>query len=397
MTDDNIEARLNWFSFSELPKTFRDAVRVTRELGIKYLWIDSLCIVQWNTADWKHEADRMKDVFASAYCTIAATSAVDSNAGFLGRNGSTEYVHVQGASGKQFYICADMDDFDNDVGKSQLNTRAWVMQERVLARRTIHFSANQTYWECGEGVYCENLTRMQSSLRKKYLLLDSNFPKRLHKSGDQRTVEFIHLLFEDYSKRNLTKMVDRCIAISGLEDRIAAALKCRSRYGIFQQYRHRNLLWQASNGDMKEIAYDHHVPSWSWMAYSGGIQFMSIPFGEVDWIDHLRFDEECEGDHAIISSLWTFQDCMMGPYEAQYAVLDSNGAKRGWIQYDVEGSKDLCKEQCVVVGRKSNSSIEEYYILVVRSTSVDVEYKRVGVGLIQSDCVVKRRPNVRVV
>jgi hypothetical protein len=96
------------------------------------------------------------------------------------------------------------------------------------------------------------------------------------------------------------------------------------------------------------------------MACSGGIQFMDVPLGEVDWIDHLGFEEGCECDHAIIANLWTFQNCTMGPYEAQYAILDSNGARRGWIKYDVEGGKDLRKRQCVVVGRKSKSGIDEY-------------------------------------
>jgi hypothetical protein len=162
-TDGNLIARLNGFSLSELPETFQDAVRVTRELGIGYLWIDSLCIIQWNADDWKREAGRMEDVFASAYCTIAATSAIDSNAGFLARNTSTdtEYMHVQDVAGNQVSVCTHMDDFENDVEQAGLNKRAWVMQERVLAKRTIHFSANQTYWECGEGVHCENLTKMQ--------------------------------------------------------------------------------------------------------------------------------------------------------------------------------------------------------------------------------------------
>jgi hypothetical protein len=160
-TDSNIHARLEGFNISDLPKTFHDAIQVTRELRIEYLWIDSLCIIQWNSEDWKREANRMEGVFASAYCTIAATSAVDSNAGFLARDGSAEYMLVQDVSGEQFYICADMDNFDNDVEKAQLNTRAWVMQERVLAQRTIHFSTNQTYWECGDGVFCENLTKMK--------------------------------------------------------------------------------------------------------------------------------------------------------------------------------------------------------------------------------------------
>jgi hypothetical protein len=169
-TDDNIKARLEGFSLSTLPKTFRDAVQVTRELGIRYIWIDSLCIIQWNRKDWEHEANRMEGVFASAYCTIAATSAVDSESGFLKRNVSSECVHVLDASSRRFYICADtddfgsyidIDDFDNHVESAPLNTRAWVMQERILSRRTIHFSDKQIYWECGEGVYCETLTTLE--------------------------------------------------------------------------------------------------------------------------------------------------------------------------------------------------------------------------------------------
>jgi hypothetical protein len=161
-TKANISKRLGGFSLSELPKTFQDAVEVTRELGVLYLWIDSLCIIQYgdNHEDWKRESGRMESVFSEAYCTIAATAAADSNAGFLKRDIRTEHVYVQDTLGRQLYISTDIDDFNNHVDRALLNTRAWVMQERVLSRRTIHFSANQTYWECGEGVYCENLTML---------------------------------------------------------------------------------------------------------------------------------------------------------------------------------------------------------------------------------------------
>ena len=133
---------------------------MTRELGVLYLWIDSLCIIQYgdNHEDWKRESGRMESVFSEAYCTIAATAAADSNSGFLERDIRTEHVYVQDTSGRQFYISTDIDDFNDHVNGALLNMRAWVMQERVLSRRTIHFSANQTYWECGDGVYCENLT-----------------------------------------------------------------------------------------------------------------------------------------------------------------------------------------------------------------------------------------------
>lgn len=239
-----------------------------------------------------------------------------------------------------------------------------------------------------------------SSFRKKYFMLDPNFPDRLLESGDQRITEFIHFLSEDYSKRGLSVKTDRCIAISGLEARIARAIGCRSRYGIFQRYLHRNLLWQASDNRMERIVYkNQHVPSWSWMAYNGGIQFIDIPFNAVDWIGNLRFDKEREA--ALIADVGKFLDCTMELDGRHYAVLDPGGMKRGWIQYDVEEGGNLCKERCVVVGRVDGevveSGLDEYYILVVRPTSMDDEYSRVGVGLIQSDYIVRQRPNVRVV
>ena len=132
-----------------------------------------------------------------------------------------------------------------------------------------------------------------SSLRKNYFMLDPNFPNRLLSSGPARTMEFIHFLCEDYSKRGLTVKTDRYVAISGLVARIAGALKCRSRYGIFERYLHRNLLWQAFDNQMERIEYPgREVPSWSWMAYTGGIQFMEIEWGVVEWIDSLHLDDE---------------------------------------------------------------------------------------------------------
>jgi hypothetical protein len=162
-TDENYHDRLSRFRFSDLPKTFRDAIQVTRELGKQYLWIDSLCIIQEQEHynDWKIEAERMEKVFASAYCTIAASSATGWNDGFLERKSIPRYVHVQDVSGRWIYVGNNIDDFNSDVDAGPLNQRAWVLQERVLSRRIIHFTTNHTYWECGKGVRCENFARLK--------------------------------------------------------------------------------------------------------------------------------------------------------------------------------------------------------------------------------------------
>ena len=84
-----------------------------------------------------------------------------------------------------------------------------------------------------------------------------------------------------------------------------------------------------------------------------------------------------------------------------YAILDFSRTKRGWIQYNIKEDEDLFKERYIVAGKKSSKDrdrldVKEYYILIIRPTSIDGEYKRVRVGLIQSNYVVRQRFNVRV-
>jgi hypothetical protein len=140
---------------------FQHAVVATRELGLEYLWIDSLCIIQGPDGDFDAEAKRMEDVFSSAFCVIAASSAHGQNDGFLDR----QVRHPGCLTFEQrgmppIYVSRFIDDFSTDVLQAPLSQRGWVLQERVLARRTFYFTERQTYWECGRGVRCETLTRM---------------------------------------------------------------------------------------------------------------------------------------------------------------------------------------------------------------------------------------------
>jgi hypothetical protein len=167
-TNDNIIRHMRRISDNELPETFRDAIIVARQLGIRYLWIDSLCILQstsTHSGDFKEEAGLMQDIFSSAYCVLAASSATGMNSGFLHsgklihkRERRAVEVHV-GPIHRAF-ICDSPDDFQHDVIEGPLCSRAWVFQERALARRTIFFTNNQIYWECSGGVRCESMSKL---------------------------------------------------------------------------------------------------------------------------------------------------------------------------------------------------------------------------------------------
>lgn len=158
---DNIAQRKERIEYGELPASFQDAVRVTRALGVRYLWIDSLCIIQEDPEDWAAEASRMEDVFSHAYCTIAASSASSSLVGFLGGRQPRDAMMLPTPGGAPLYLAEDIDDFRTDVENSILSSRGWVLQERALSRRTIYFTSTQVYWECGNGVVCETLAQMR--------------------------------------------------------------------------------------------------------------------------------------------------------------------------------------------------------------------------------------------
>ena len=146
--------------FDKLTRTFKHAVKASRALGVEYLWIDSICIIQGDDGDWATEAGRMESVYSSAYCVLAASRATSQHSGFLGTREDREFVRVPHTSGGSLYVCEFADNFTEDVLDSYHASRGWVLQERALANRTVFFSKTQVYWECGEGIRCETMTKM---------------------------------------------------------------------------------------------------------------------------------------------------------------------------------------------------------------------------------------------
>lgn len=124
----NIASHSAGIPHEELPATFQDAVHCTRELGIRYLWIDSLAIIQGDDGDFNDEAKRMENVFSDAYCVLAASRATNQRDGFLRPRKRRDYVMFQRGKEKPFYVCKTIDNFNKDVIEGALNKRGWVLR-----------------------------------------------------------------------------------------------------------------------------------------------------------------------------------------------------------------------------------------------------------------------------
>jgi len=153
---------------TELPLTFQHAIEIARRLKKQYIWIDSLCIYQDDDdrSDWLQEAALMYKVYANSFLNIAATAAADGSEGLFVHWDPTAGlrpleiicstgVTSDGPTPSRTFLLQDILFLEREPMDAPLNRRAWVLQERLLFSRVLHFAAGQMFWECRKGVLCE--------------------------------------------------------------------------------------------------------------------------------------------------------------------------------------------------------------------------------------------------
>ncbi|KAJ3533867.1 hypothetical protein NM208_g7792 [Fusarium decemcellulare] len=401
-TRSNLDDHLKGIAMDNLPDTFRDAVIVARALGCSYLWIDSICIIQGRDGDFGKEAKRMEQVYSQAYCVLAASRSPGHDAGFLQAREHRESVSLQrDGDSAPFYICAFIDDFDEHVLQGSLNQRGWVLQEHALARRTVYFTNHQTYFECGEGVHCETMTRMQNQVAA--FLGDPQFPQLLMKKADKGAkILGYQGICKHYCQLGLSHDTDRPWAIKGLQERFLRTLKFDGKidggFGVFCEdqangrrrgWLRRGLLWRRAEDvealsriDFSSGRVNTKIPSWSWMAFTGGIDFISAEFGGTEWEP-----VQTQWDAGPTRTSEGVLGAMAKDYKA-----DGQGVT---IFFDCPNASDQSASKCVVLGKEKNmisDGHKMHYVLLVQpkpasSEGVHLVYERVGAGILPGKCI----------
>ena len=272
LREDRIDSMKEGIVWSNLPKTFQDAVIVAMWLKIKYLWIDSLCIVQDSREDWEREARSMKHVYKNSLLTIAATKAVDATGGlFVDRNPDIVRVpRVRAQLSQELegdYLLVDDNLWSDEINESPLMKRAWVCQERLLSPRVLHFGRSQVFWECQHLSACETFPEIlpperptTTSTRDKRLLLFKDRSSHL---------ELWRSVVNLYSSGNLTRISDKCIAFAGIVEEFQDFAEGRYLAGFWRQNLEQQLLWIAVHPASRPQSY--LAPSWSWLAIDGKV------------------------------------------------------------------------------------------------------------------------------
>jgi len=293
-TKDTIFLRIEKIELNAMPQTFQDAITVARTLGIKYLWVDSLCIIQDDARDWEIESSKMAAIFSNAYLTLVAASGSSCNDSFLRReiSGPTCTVSmslkrgektIEGKYSLRFRRRWGTSDKMADISGSRWLTRGWTFQEERLARRVLMFGEKKFFFDCKAVERAEDSDAC--ALRpgwvksvSEVLLEDHQRNRSEVPEGSDPKEHWEHwqTLCSHYSYRELTFPSDKLPAISGIASNFAA--KSHSKYlaGLWQDNLVHDLFWQSSDTATKSPEY--RAPSWSWASLDGRILWPSWRF-----------------------------------------------------------------------------------------------------------------------
>ncbi|KAF4611325.1 hypothetical protein G7Y89_g15688 [Cudoniella acicularis] len=269
-----LEERKAGIPVFSLPQSFQDAVRVTRKLGIPYLWIDSLCILQDSPKNWQEESAAMQEVYSEAIVNIAANTASDSTQGLGTIRTNSLRAEQVGKPRKGIRLWFRRSSENTPSGKAHrpiwcqwneepLRTRAWVFQESILSPRILHFSAFELAWECSGGLRCQ-CTLGERQVAGWHL---SPHPKL---ESVENSTETWSRLVTAYSNLSLTFEADKLNAIAGLASRIAQSNKKKYVAVLWVEGLPYCLYWNISYGS-KVRRITGEFPSWSWASVVGTI------------------------------------------------------------------------------------------------------------------------------
>jgi len=411
----NVESMSKGVRMSALPKTFYDAVIITRRLGsvpnllyvldyeqiqiykysYRYLWIDSLCIIQDSKEDWLKESAVMGEVYSNAECTIGALTSTNSQGGcFVNRNPLSYRPCKIEVGGQVMFIegtsPGGVDLRDAKLQPLHLHTRAWVVQERLLSPRTLYYGSMGLAWECAECSATESIPEGEIS---RFSPKASFFTIRRREPGAIKEPESLNAAYQEwlavqisYTRCSLTKFEDKLIAISGAIKQIENLTGWTNIYGLWKEHFLKELLWFVEEPTTRPDTSP--APSWSWASVIGRVMMVSTDTERVDavttWPAKIKqFPAEPHSPMIRLEAPIRPVECLLSNTTCK--LRPTHGKKTAWneIDWDPDVTPDIAQKMwCVLVVRVPSSHNESVFDVGLVVTQVEEgkdQWKRVGI------------------
>lgn len=409
----------------EIPKeilstTFKDAIAITKQLGLQYVWIDALCIVQDSKQDWAAEAAKMGQYYEGAYVNISVVSSRDGRGGCLTERQSRSEVRLQAAQeldGGVFVRLPHQHVYENylqtgsiiDASKQAevlpiikgvasrfpLIWRKWCFQERMLSNRVVHYTRDELVWECKEGVVCEceSKTREISAYGTKW---QTSYV--LENPDDTVGAFSAYLnLVEEYSMRALTFPTDVLPAFSAMARKFENHLG-EYHAGLWTRGLAEMLCWNVSK--LSKVPFvqqaqrpsQYCAPTWSWASIQGPVEFEYNKLqtehsnnAQVISVSSEKIDEDKFGRIEMAKlTLEAFSiRCKISSVDIDKSLIYFEGWQRGYeCKIDIEEDwKYLAKRQpeMWIVCLFQNTQEEEGGVFLLLLPNSDETFKRIGI------------------
>lgn len=279
---NNEQALVKEIKLEELEQSVQDAIRVTRELGFTYLWVDRLCIIQNCADDKRREISRMATTYKNAAITLAAGTATRACEGFLGNLPGKNSIYLPE---NQF----DIPMKDGSIGTvylsgspyqphHPLDKRGWTLQEYMLSSRMLIFSDYQLLWQCQE-TELQSVTGNDIGIEYQQHLESlpwASFDEDGEPSYGTHDSEKLYLwktIIVQYTKRLLKDPEDRLPAVTGITTELQKVWRDSHIYGHWERWFIQLLAWYKPDDERMKERHTKRAPSWSWVSLDGPIRF----------------------------------------------------------------------------------------------------------------------------
>lgn len=281
----NLEQLRSTIQIQDLPRSFQDAITITRRLGFRYLWIDAICVIQDSVDDWAHESARMAEIYRNGSLMISAVAAPDGQHGIL-RPRDILRSHFFGKH-KEFIFQTRHHVFNTTETDGPLHTRGWCLQERIMAPRILHFGKHKLVWECASQICAEDLGHTDikseaSGVEIRASAMPFIWPTRPGSENGRHQAERLTAFYQcvgDFTKRRLTKRSDKLPAFSGLASAFQTPELGAYLAGLWEKDLVCGLDWSTWAPKYDEDPPEsgkYIAPSWSWASMRGRCKFTDI-------------------------------------------------------------------------------------------------------------------------
>jgi hypothetical protein len=403
-TRKNLKTYIEAIPWTALPKAFQDAISFVRKLGIRYLWIDSLCIIQDDKKDWEKEAAAMCSVYEHSYLTLAATGSPSDDQNFFSRASDRE---IKGTTmeGTPYHVfvrpCIPHPRYWKAEGKTwPLLSRAWIYQERLLSPRVLHFGKEELFWECNENQCCEcgdleEWTKRDSGPPK------MNHTKILSHPSREKLMERWHMIVEEYTTLELTVPSDRLPALLGVAMQMQPKRRGAYLAGLWTDSVIEDLLWHPAEpwaGPCRRPT-EPRAPTWSWASVDTAIRYRNKQrdrmtnvycrlvhghaSGSFDPSNRLASGHLVLAGNllpALVSIMRTHNENQTSDYRLKL-LMDEPHYIEAWLDYPVweQGACSVKQDEPVYMLRMATKEFE--YALVLRCVDEKEQiYERIGLA-----------------